>query len=257
MKLECRFSKRSHEKERLFALVFGLISLTTMAAVTSIEEPDNIKRAVEQFVSAELKGGHHPTSANEEQRARTMDTPIITVGPLDPRLRLPKCPEALDISRKSDASGPLHQRVLVRCHAARPWTLYVPVTVKMSQEVLVAKYDLRPGQPLRAADVTRKTMPVDGFRRSYLDTLALSDGLTPRRPIAAGSPLSRSDLQAVRLIKRGSKVRLINQGHGIKIQAQGIALDNGAKGERIAVKNERSNRIVYGTVRADGQVAVN
>ena len=59
------------------------------------------------------------------------------------------------------------------------------------------------------------------------------------------------------LVRRGQIVTLVAGGGPVEIRTTGKALADGAAGERVRVRNERSNRIVEGVVAEDGTVRVN
>ena len=81
--------------------------------------------------------------------------------------------------------------------------------------------------------------------------------MTLRRPLAAGTPLTRQALAPPLVVRRGQQVVLLAETAGLQVRSSGTALADAARGERVRVKNSRSRRIVEGvavdaaTVRVD------
>lgn len=81
-------------------------------------------------------------------------------------------------------------------------------------------------------------------------------GLEVRQGITTGSMVRTRDVTAPRLVQRGSLVTMRIKTSTMLITAQGRALQDGAKGESVRVKNLQSNRIIEGVVEADGAIQV-
>ena len=77
-----------------------------------------------------------------------------------------------------------------------------------------------------------------------------------KRSLTAGFALNSNVIALPKLIHRGQRVTLLAQGDGIEVRSEGKALSDGAKGERVSVKNLSSNRIVQGIVSADGLIMI-
>lgn len=59
------------------------------------------------------------------------------------------------------------------------------------------------------------------------------------------------------LVKKGSRVQITAQSNSIIVHMNGVALEDGVKGQQIQVENVSSGRIVYGKVVSSGEVLVN
>jgi flagellar basal body P-ring formation protein FlgA len=68
--------------------------------------------------------------------------------------------------------------------------------------------------------------------------------------------LTPNDAQPQRLVRRGETVTVVSRSGGIEVRAGGTALTDGARGERIRVRNDSSRRIVEGVVTAAGRIEV-
>jgi flagella basal body P-ring formation protein FlgA len=128
--------------------------------------------------------------------------------------------------------------------------------VQAKGEGLVAARPLPRGHRVQAGDLRRQTLGLGALNGQYLldETAALGQAL--RRSIASGERFAPSLLQAPVLVRRGDPVMMQLQGDKFVIHANGRAMASGGAGERIAVENLSSKRVVHGTVTGDGRVTV-
>ena len=73
-------------------------------------------------------------------------------------------------------------------------------------------------------------------------------GQSLTRSVLAGAVLGEGVLRTEALVARGQRVSLAAGGPGIRIRMAGIALADGARGQRIRARNMTSGRIVEGIV---------
>ena len=71
-----------------------------------------------------------------------------------------------------------------------------------------------------------------------------------------GAVLSPGQLRRPPAVKRGSQVTILGRAGGIEVRMSGKALSDGARGQRIKVRNSSSSRQIEGTVIARGTVEV-
>ena len=69
------------------------------------------------------------------------------------------------------------------------------------------------------------------------------EGMAARRSIRAGEVIRANMLTAPQLVKRGDQVRIVAKREQIEVSMAGEALDNGARGAIIRVKNSSGNQI--------------
>lgn len=215
------------------ALVLWLGVLGGAAADTHYEPHATIRQAARTFLLAR---------ASEEHRGKT----VVEVGALDPRLRLPACSAPLSAFLPPGGRTLGATAVGVRCQGARPWTLYVPARVRAMGPVVVAGRALGRGERLRADDLQVVERDLAEAPPGHLEALDEAVGMTLRRPLAAGTPLTRQALAPPLVVRRGQQVVLLAEGAGLQVRSTGQALADAARGERVRVKNSRSQRIVEG-----------
>ena len=180
----------------------------------------------------------------------------LKVAHPDRRLRLRECDEDLETFSSTDIPGRSRYSVGIRCNSDQPWTLYVPVTVSILRKVLVVDRGVKRGGLLTKADMRLEERDVTRLRQDYLERPEQALGKTPKRSLKAGAVLTASLLESSSVVRRGNRVTILGEIGGISVRMQGKALDDGALGERIQVRNSSSNRRIEATVVAAGIVRV-
>lgn len=179
----------------------------------------------------------------------------VEVPTLDPRLRLPACPEPLRaLPGEGQRLGAVS--VAVRCPGAAPWTLYVQAKVAAFATVLVATRPLPRGARLADSDLEPVRMNIAALPQGYVTNADTVAGKVLRQALAAGQPVRPGQLAEPNLVARGQQVTLRAARAGFEVSMAGTALANGRRGDRIQVRNATSGRVVEGEVMAAGMVDV-
>jgi flagellar basal body P-ring formation protein FlgA len=177
-------------------------------------------------------------------------------GRLDPRLRLPLCDQPLDTFAATPAAAGGNTSVGVRCDGERRWSIYVPVRVSHSREVVVLIHSVARDQTLSENDVSTMFAEVGQLGAGFFTREEEVIGQRMRRSAAAGTILSPVLVDRPPMIARGDRVTLVSGHRGIAVRAPGEALSNGHLGERLRVRNLSSGKVVEGMVRGSGHVEV-
>lgn len=173
----------------------------------------------------------------------------LTVVP--PRVAL-NCPGPVEVDTL-DTRQASRMRFAVRCPQAGASRLEYIVRARISASVVVM------AAPLAANELITDTHLTVGQR----DITSIADpvvapidavGQTSRRSLRAGDVLRNSSLTAPVLVKRGDSVVMIARIEGIEVSTDGQALDAGAKGATIRVKNSASGQTLRMRVTAPGTV---
>ncbi len=93
-------------------------------------------------------------------------------------------------------------------------------------------------------------------RAAVIDAPMAIVGRTARRMLLPGEPVPVNAVDDPRLVSRGTPTQMIFEENGLVITAVGAPLQNGGLGETIRVRNTDTNRIVLGTVMADGRIKI-
>lgn len=181
----------------------------------------------------------------------------IETQAIDPRLRLAKCPEALDYSMNANTQLPGRALVKVACKSSQAaWSIYVSASVSWEQDIVVAAVGLQRGQDIGAEDVRieRRRLKRPGIK--YVHSLDQVIGKVAGRRLAANKPVDWRFLEQADLVRKGEAVQLLAKNASISVKIEGKALTSGAKGEQIRVQNPLSNRIVDALVTARGRAEI-
>lgn len=180
----------------------------------------------------------------------------ITVGRLDPRLRLAACQSPLELNHQDVERRGGNLTVHTRCPGPSPWALYVPVEVAVYREIAVASRSLGRGHRLSAGDITLAVRDTGQLRQGFVTETEATVGMALRRPLQAGDPVRLSQLEAPTVVRRGDQVRLKARTGTITVDTKGTALSDGRVGDQVRVRNDRSERVVRGRVTGPGAVEI-
>ena len=218
------------------------MATTGIAHSAGLEDHDTIRMAARDFVNK-----------NIEHYARA---PQIEVGQLDHRLRLADCKAPLETFMPSHRKLIGNVTVGVRCSEPKPWTLYVPVRIRVFDEVVVAKRMLPRNSLLQKEDVGTELREISSLHGRYMRDVRNAMGRIARQSLPAGRVIMPNNLQKPKVIRRGEQITILATTRGIEVRMTGTAMADGSAGEKIRVKNSRSKRIVRGMVLPQGMVRV-
>jgi flagella basal body P-ring formation protein FlgA len=221
-----------------------LISLAAGANATpqAWQTPETIAAAAEQFLSKRIGKAARRTT--------------VQAGTLDSRHRLALCSQPLEPFLRRGAKIEARTIVGVRCSGDKPWKVYVPVDVVVTDKVLVARRTLPRGHLLTADDLAEEQRDVSRLVSGYVSNVNDLLGQRLKNQLIAGRLLTPAMLVADVAVKRGQTVTLTVRNGGINIQVSGKALADGAINQRIQVENTNSGRVVEGIVRSREHVEV-
>lgn len=222
----------------LFCLLLGFAPILASATEQDIGA---IRKAVDSFV-----------------RLNTAELPgqvTLTIGAIDSRLRLPACdrPEVF-IPTGSRLWG--NTTVGVRCPSATPWTIYVPVSVKIMAQIAVAARPLSAGQTISQADVLLQDGDLTQLPSSVILDPAQIIGKTIISSATSGQAFRPDMLRAPQVIQQGQTVKIMAKGNGFQVSSEGKALANATLGQVVSVRTQ-SGQVINGIARQNGTVEVN
>lgn len=180
----------------------------------------------------------------------------IKIGRLDPRLRLPACSIPLLASLESPAQPVGRVTLRIRCDSQAPWTIFVPAHVNLYREVAVAQRSMPRNTVVQQADVQLIERDVSSLRQGYILNLDHVVGQKLTRPVQPNQVFSANLLKAAAAVNKGDQVVISANGSSMFVRMPGVALEEGAIGQQIRVRNTRSKRIIHARVTGPGQVEV-
>ncbi len=122
------------------------------------------------------------------------DRQRLLVGPLQPRLQLERCENAV---KSLIAPGlRIAGRVVIelRCEGPSAWHLYVPVRAVGTSQAVIAAHAIVAGTVLTVKDLGVEQRDVGDLPPGDLDDPAIAIGLTASRPISGGAVLTNQQL---------------------------------------------------------------
>lgn len=180
----------------------------------------------------------------------------VTVGYIDPRLNLPTCPVNLQLALNGNQQGIGKLQVKASCDGNRPWTKYVAAEVNLFGDVLVATENIRRGTAIEERHMRLLETNIATLRRTPVTDKNLVIGMELKYPLTSGAAFSLEGLSKPLLIQRGDLVQLVAESKNLRIRQQGEALQDGALGKVINVRNNSSDMVVQAEVVGLGKVKV-
>ncbi len=174
----------------------------------------------------------------------------VSVGAIDPRLRLPACP-ALDVVLPPVTTAMMTAKLDCRNPT---WAIYVPVRLHAWVEAVVASVNLVPNTKLDAGDLTSGRVDMFANTSGLLTEPAQAEGKILRVGLSAGSPILSPFLEFPIVVHRGQQVLLTLTASTMTIEAPALALEDGRIGDSIEVENPDSQKTMRATVLSDGSV---
>ncbi|AUI85564.1 flagella basal body P-ring formation protein FlgA [Vibrio azureus] len=195
--------------------------------------------------------------AAEQHILSTVEQPLggslsVNAADIDSRIKATDCPEGLVTSASSTSSTRSNINVLVECPADN-WKVYVPVRISASVPMLVATRQLARGDIIQSSDVEMSMIELQRFRKDGFSKDTQVIGAKLKRNVRLGDVVERND---VCVVCRNEKVTIKATKGGMTITTQGTALQDGSSGEQVRVKNDKSQRIIEGTVTNIAEITI-
>ncbi|MCP3671670.1 MAG: flagellar basal body P-ring formation protein FlgA [Gammaproteobacteria bacterium] len=224
------------------ALLIMLIFIALDLPASEIQSHDSIMEAARQHILD--RSNDYPSP------------PQVSAGRLDSRLRLAACKQPLESYTPQGRRNMGKITVGIRCNGSHPWSMFVPVTVKIMTQVVVARGNLARGAIIGEGDIGLEQRDISRLHRGYLENTTAVLGKKLRQRIRQHQVITSSQLDTPHAIKRNNKVTILASSKSLKIRVAGKALQNGSIGELIRVRNESSKKELDARVIAPGIVEV-
>ncbi|WP_054760597.1 flagellar basal body P-ring formation chaperone FlgA [Methylomonas koyamae] len=221
----------------------GILMLASgMALGGGFQSAQQIQDAINQFVQSALEAGGKYE---------------INLAQPDPRLQLPNCEQALQVFAQTGEIKPGRNTVGVRCYGDKGWTIYSTVLVKSFKDVFVLNKSMLRNDIIRQEHLNVETRDAGMLPQGYVTDISDVLDKQAARNIPAGSVLNRQLVTDPTVVRRGERVNIESSKAGVVISAVGAAMSDGAKGQKISVRNLSSKRVIQAVVVNAGQVSVN
>ncbi len=216
-------------------IVSCLLCATTDAA-------QSISLQIEQAARGQIDKQLQASGLAEPQ----VELSVVSARPAPP-CSAPVAIEALDTRQYA------RMRFVARCPDQRGWKHDFVVRARITAVVAVTAMSLRNNEVLTDEHITLERREVTQVPDA-IGAPEAAVGQTSRRSLRAGEILRASSLTSPLLVKRGDQVLMLARHEGIEISMGGEALDAGARGATVRVRNAASGQVVRMRVTGAGTV---
>ena len=220
----------------LLPSLFLLTSLYSSAGRAELPA-DNIFSRVEQLAREQL--------AQQAASAGLLGPQFqVTVGKSTRPMPACAAPVALETA---DSRSAQRMRFVAVCPGSNGWRYEMLARGSITAQVAVTSAPVTANTPLQSGDVTLARRDVTMVPDS-ISSLSGAVGLSSRRSLRAGEVLRQGQLASPVLIKRGSAVSIVARKEQVEVSMAGEAMDPGALGEVIRVRNATSGTVIRARV---------
>lgn len=225
--------------------IFTILFLAASFAQGNTSTADQIKQSATQFIGV--------YAAEQADKGYAVSHEI---GELDSRLSLARCDKPLAVSFSGEPWKTTQPSLLVSCEGDRPWRMFLPVTLEIRGDGIVAGRPLARGQRVTESVLKTKSVILNATRRAAITDMEQLIGMEMRRSVNAGTILTPDLLTAPEAIQRGDHVVISAETNGFSVKSRGKALAGAAIGEQVLVENLATSRTVRARVDAPGKVSI-
>lgn len=231
---------------RISIFVTALL-MSTLAgnAVASDTTAEQIYSAADKFLTAFAR-----------EQAPEGFSVVHDSGKLDARLSLATCDNPLDVSFSGDPWKTTQPSLLVACEGSRPWRMFLPVSITITGDAIVAARPLSRGERLTESALSTDSVVVNSIRRGAVTREDQLVGMEMRRGVNAGTVFTPDLLLTPAAIERGDHVIISARSGNFSVNSRGKALASGGIGEQVLVENLSSSRTIRARVTAPGHVEI-
>ncbi len=132
----------------------------------------------------------------------------------------------------------------------------VVAQAETSLETMVARVvnNTERGEPIGDHHISWEMQRVYRINNPLIEPIDFEQGLRAKTVLRAGVVLDRRNCEVIPLVERNHIVQVTAQDRGLVIRLKALALQSGAEGDLIRIKNQDTGRTMRGTVQADGSV---
>lgn len=161
--------------------------------------------------------------------------PTFTLSVVRGSRPLAACPRGVTVEA-ADTRLPSRMRFVAVCAGADGWRYEFIVRAQVSARIAVMASDLAAGKVLTDEDVLLERHDISGVADSISDPRD-AVGMSGKRALRSGEILRTTLLTSPVMVKRGEPVRIVAKRDQIEVSMAGEALDSGARGSAVRVRN--------------------
>ncbi len=168
---------------------------------------------------------------------------IVSVNLTNKTYLIPSTSISEKIKIKSESLKNLYLEYQIYENGNLTYKIPVTVSIKKYMKVVSAKRDIPKGKIITLEDL--KTTEIEFKRRSnYITEIENAVGKVAKRDILKGTVIKTSLLKPDYKVKRRKNVKIIYRNGNINIELMGLALENGAVGDIVKIKNISSGKVI-------------
>jgi len=234
----------THEKtQKCLISILSLFLLSTeMLYAQEYQSINAIQTAITQFIEANID-----TTQEYE----------IQLKKLDNRLKLANCSVPIETYSNDKQIEAGIFSIGVRCNGKQKWSLFHSAKLTIYINVLALKQALKRNTIISQNNIVLVKKSTSRLRHGYFTNYQQIKNQLTTRNLRAGTILQPSHITHPQLIKKGEQVTIHAFSSSFSIKMSGKALMSGSLGEKIKVKNNRSKKVIEGTITKAGTVSVN
>ncbi len=189
-----------------------------------------------------------------DERQRDVTIKEIVVPP--DALVAPNVKEVKAIDIQTSKAGHLSARIAATSDDGDSREVTVQARVEEYKEIPIAARGILRGHVVEPGDVVMARLNVAALPRDISDDSSRIIGLQTNADIPPGEVFRAKSLEVPMVVTSGQRITLMVRSGGLEVTASGEALESGAMGQAIKVRNVDSKRTVVGTIIDSGLVEV-
>jgi flagella basal body P-ring formation protein FlgA len=251
-------SASGRAKDRSACVVKALTALGLLwamgASAQSSSPPANQQQGIQQQIDTAVEGYLQQQLSQEAVaqgwrglRFTQVSTPQSNIN------NLALCHQDIRVKAGGDNRNWSRQRFSVQCSDGA-WALAVATDVKVYVSAVVAKQVINRGETLSNHQLALREVDITKTNTGFYSSLDKVVGQGAKRRIRAEQLVTPALLAPAWVIQRGQQVTVVANKDGIAASIQGEALENGAVGGVIRVRNISSKKTIEAKVLEAGLV---
>lgn len=226
--ISLRLQQTGHDTSAIEVVAPDRIKISREAR--TVEVP-SIRQAVEQYVLANL--------------GRAASKARVEISGLEDDQMLPPGKVTFDVGAKTAPKywGYARVPVALRVDGELKKTLWAKVAVSYIENVIVVKEPVRRGDIITEAMLEKEERDTQKLPHNVAREISEVVGKRAVRNLNVNDVVTGGAVEQPVLLKRGDKVSVLAEVNGLRVSVMAQAMENGAKGEIIKVRNLDSRKI--------------
>ena len=226
------------KKPFFFTLLFFVLLLPILPNFLWAFDSKDIEKIAYQY----LKEHENEYKTDSAERVE------FILSHLDHRLKLENCPTQPIVQPQESLYHSNRFTLRIICQGGNSWIQYIAVQVKRWSTIVISKMPIAKQTVLDGSMIDMKETNLAQISGSYFQNSMDVIGKVAKQPIGAHQAILNHHLELAVLIRKNQTVMIVAGSGTIKVKTGGIALENGKKGQRIKVKNSKSQRVIEATI---------